>query len=252
MGYTKVVRSGSLVEIYVYSRDLPERRKGKKAVGAKRVVSPSRRADNAKRLKKSFIRLVRSNLDGVGSPVFLTLTMAEVARIDVAYGLFTEFGQRLRRRYGSHIRYIAVPEFQERGAVHFHVLVWGLPQEVIYGESPRIVSVGSVEQVERGDRSLQHLWSYGYVDCLQTDGSPKLAFYVAKYMHKALLDVRLRGQKSYSCSRNCLRQVSLATKTSVAIALDQWGVDLSTAEPLQDRTFDTYWLGQGRYRSYLV
>lgn len=252
MGYQKLVRSGNLIEIYDYSKDLPERREGKREVGPKRSVSASRRIDNAKRLKKSFIRLVRANLDGNGRPVFLTLTMAEVARIDDAYGIFTEFGQRFRRRYGSHIRYIAVPEFQERGAVHFHVLVWGLSEEVIYAETPKSVSIEGLVSVERGSRQLQHLWGYGYVDCLLTDGSPKLAFYVAKYMHKALLDERLRGQKSYSCSRNCLRPLSLATKTSVAFALDAWGVKLSTAVPLLEKNFDTYWLGRGRYRSYLI
>jgi len=164
----------------------------------------------------------------------------------------TANGVRSRRRYGKAVRYIAVPEFQERGAVHFHCLFWGVPEKAIEDEAPKNVDVEGVVSVKRGSRAIQHLWSYGYVDCLPTDGSPKLAFYVAKYMHKAVLDERIRGQKSYSCSRNVMRPMSVATKSGSSFALDAWGVKLSTAEPLHEKFFDTYWLGRGRYRSYLI
>lgn len=252
MGYQKICRSGNFLEIYEYQKDLPVRKSRKKTDRIKYRGSSSRRADNVARLKRDFTRLVRANLVGDTSPAFFTFTMVEVVRIELAYRFFTEFVQRFRRLYGKHTRYIAVPEFQERGAVHFHVLWWGLPKELIENETPKKQIVEGVVSEKRGDRAIQHVWGRGFVDCVSTDGSPKLAFYLAKYMQKTLQDDRLYRQKSYTCSRNVLRKVSFKTKTSAFHALEAWGVDLSTTEPLLEKRFDTYWLGKGRYRCYLL
>jgi len=252
MGYTKVVKSGDIIEIYEYSKDLPQRRQRQIKKGPRIRISASRRADNVARLKRNFIRLVRSNLGGVECPSFLTLTMVEVVRVEVAYGFFTEFISRLRRFYGAHIRYITVPEFQERGAVHFHILIWGLSKETIENETPKKQIIEGVVFEKRGSRAIQSLWGRGYVDCIPTDGSPKLAFYVAKYMQKALQDDRLRGQKAYTCSRNVLRKVSIPSSSAITHSEMIFGLDLSTAVPLQEKNFDTYWLGKGRYRLFNI
>jgi len=252
MGYSKVVKSGNFLEIYEYSKNLPERKPRRRSDKGKYPRSASRRADNVKRLKRDFTRLVMSNLGGAGSPAFLTLTMVEVVRIEVGYRFFTEFIQRFRRFYGKHTRYIAVPEFQERGAVHFHVLVWGLSAETIENETPKKQLVEGVVLEKRGYRHIQRLWGRGYVDCISTDGSPKLAYYVAKYMQKTLQDQRLNGQKSYSVSRNVLRKVSIPSSAPLTSAEEIWGIKLSTDPPMREQHFDTYWLGKGRYRCYEI
>jgi hypothetical protein len=180
--------------------------------------------------------LVRANLSGTECPVFFTFTMASIVRIELGYRLFTEFIIRLRRKYGQCPRYIAVPEFQKRGAVHFHVLFWGLPENIVH--------------YERMYRSIQHCWSWGFVDCINTDGSPKLASYVAKYMSKAVFDDRLSGKKAYSCSRNVLRPVFLPYASALDCSVELFGVDLSTVVACKRRDFDTKWLGRGRYIKY--
>jgi len=263
MGYTKIVRSGNLIELYEYEKHLPDRRrKPKKDNGRYRAVN-KRRVDNVQRCRKNFLRLVRSNLGGDESPVFLTLTMFEILRVDVAFRCFTEFVARFRRKYGHAIRYIGVPEFQERGAVHFHVLVWGLKEKDILIEGSRGKTINqkiiwldwlNAKGYSKSDlgstRSIQHLWARGFVDCIPTDGSPKLAGYLAKYMYKTMFDERLRKQKAYMCSGNVLRPMSLKTNTSVNVALDQWGVkeiDLKVS-----KVFSTLWLGTCKYKSYVV
>lgn len=240
MGYTKFITSGDILEIYEYEKDLPERRKSLKKRSSVRIRAFTRRTDNVERLKRNFIRLVRSNLGGTESPLFFTFTMVEVVRIEIAYRIFTRFVQRVRRIYGSHSRYIAVPEFQKRGAVHFHVLWWGFPQEVVLNETR--------------NRTIQHLWQRGFIDCFRTDGSPKLASYVAKYMHKALFDDRLYSQKAYVCSRNVLRPVLLPTSSAFGVSSELWGLDLSPelSPPLREKVFMTKWLGKGRYRMFNI
>jgi len=236
MGYTKLIKSGDMIELYEYDKFLHERRKkSKKGLRGNRGCSV-RRLDNVKRLKRDFVRLVRSNLTGTECPLFLTLTMGQVLRIEIAYRLFASFIHRFRRLNGTHWRYIAVPEFQKRGAVHFHVLIWGLSEKI--------------EINERNTRAIQHVWQRGFVDCFLTDGSPKLAHYVAKYMSKALQDERLFYSKAYVCSRNCLRPLLFKTSSVIRAVSELWGFDLSTATPLREKEYDTKWLGRGRYRVY--
>jgi len=234
MAYVKVVQSGTLLEIYEYERELPRRKiKIQKRKTERTRVSISRRRDNVARLKKNFVRLIRANLDGNGNPILFTFTMVEVVRIFTGYECFTRFVERLRWKYGKDFRYIAVPEFQKRGAVHFHVLAWGLPEKIV--------------QNERIDRTIQRLWGYGFVDCVSTDGSPRLATYLGKYMQKAVFDDRLLSQKAYVCSRNVLRPLSYPYAQAVANADLIWGVDTLVAFK---KSFDTIWLGRCDYTSY--
>ncbi len=248
MGYTKIIQSGDLIEKYEYEKPPPERVPRKVKPGRiapwSDQLTEERRADcihkrrisSINRCRQSFFRLVRANLHA-GAPILLTLTMLDIVDLRTAYACYHEFGQRLRRIIGKNTSWIAVPEFQKRDAVHFHVLIWNLPHEYI--------------ETEPDTRRIQNLWRAGYVDLVQTDGSPKLATYLAKYMSKAMQDPRLLGQKAYSASRNILRPVSFNTQTSVNTACEVWGITDET-KPEYDREFDTKWMGKCRYTSYSI
>lgn len=194
-----------------------------------------KRRDNAQRASMAFGRLVRSNLDGVENPILATFTYKENVR-DFSYSArtFNLFIQRLRRRFGSGFRYIAVPEFQKRGAIHYHALFWGLP-------------VGLVHR-ERQTRELANTWGQGFVDVLLTDGDKKISYYLAKYMVKALKDERLTGKKAYFASRNVKRPLLVKNVFDVSFVLRDIGLD--GAEPEYSKKFSTPWLGECSYRVY--
>lgn len=238
---TIVTVSGHLLEIkeYEYERNTRGFRKIRKATSFKRdkrlfVYSPFA----IKRKTKEFYRLVQSNLIGIIPPAFFTLTMYESCSIKSSYEAFTVFIQRLRKSYGKDFRYITVPEYQKRGAVHFHMMIWGLPEFDI--------------KHERFNRKFQNMWQEGYLDCILTDGSQKLAGYLGKYMSKSLQDSRLYSQKSYRASGNILRSVRIPFKTAVGFSKEIWGVDLSTDVPLCDFETMGQWTGKGRYRAYHI
>lgn len=241
MPYTRVVRSGDSLEVYEYATKphgfTTFRKKGvrrKKGSTGSNRAELLRRVDNVYRAKRSFQRLVRSNFRPVEQPALLTLTMFETLSVAHAYAALTVFFGRLRALAGAGFRYIAVPEFQKRGSVHFHILIWGLPKK--YAKR------------ERSYRTLQHLWQRGFVDCVQTDGSPKLVGYLTKYMSKAMFDQRLFGAKAYSASRNALRPLLFRLDEEFDDVADYF-LPVSNS-PLQDRQFMTQWLGKGRYRLY--
>jgi len=251
MGYNKFIRYGNIIETYTYGRDLQisretQRKHPCRAIRAsvdddrKDTLSPAefegKRKDNAMRAQLAFRRLVLANLEGPEHPLLVTCTYRDnQTDIRVGYRDFGAFIQTLRYRFGPQFRYIAVPEFQKRGAVHFHALVWGLPS--------------SVFDTERDTRLLAGLWKQGFLYLKQTDGNERLSGYLAKYMAKSFVDYRLMNQKAYVCSRNLKRpQIQGGISNfGMDVLLEEFGV----TTPESDKSYDTHWLGKARHRIYI-
>lgn len=242
MAYTKCVQTGAILEIYTYEKEPSSmlRRGKRRTLHTLESLRPrdrvqKRRSDSSIRAQKSFRRLVAGNLSK-GAPVLLTLTMLDIVGIRDAYRCYTAFGSRLRRFYGKHISWLSVPEFQERGAVHFHVLIWGLP----YG----------ISTTERNTRRIQNIWSYGTVDLVETNGAPQLATYLSKYMSKTMQDDRLVGQKAYSSTRNIVRPVSTNSSTQIDFLRDEFGINSGDNLPSYEFAYATLFLGRATYQRY--
>jgi len=262
MGHIKIIESGDTLEIYRYERELPKRRHTYK----KRDPRPvrryrSRRLDNVGRLKKGFARLVRVNLARDSDVTLLTLTMARRVRLSTAYGYFTGFAHCLRKKLGKDFQYIAVPEFQKKGRVHFHCIVWGLSDELILNEGSTGKGIKGKRRfaewldkkgygIERlgNTRFLQRIWGYGFCDLTPTDGSSKLASYLSKYMSKAVFDKRILSQKAYVSSRGIVRPMQTSLHEVGGYAKELWGVDESNLT--YSRDFDSMWLGRCNYQVY--
>lgn len=245
MGYNKVIKYGRFIEVYEYEKDIQNcREKGRrlKVKAGRPSFSPSgadiedkrgRREDNARRAGLAFARLVEANMAEPPSPVLITITYAEnITDIGLARRDFNAFARAVRAVCGSAVRYICVPEFQQRGAIHFHALFWGLPDSLVARE--------------RDFRFFAGIWGKGFVDMIFTDGSVKIAWYLTKYMRKNFVDTRLLFKKAYLCSRNVLRP---SVDKRPLMLFYKMG-DLSTAELLTEKFFDTQWMGKGRFSRY--
>ena len=253
MGYNKIIKYGDYLELYEYDKNILKlgrsKRRRKKIIDDKDMgisgensLSERRlgkRQDNARRASLAFRRLVGANLGSdsgqYARPVLITLTYGDnFTDLKGAYGHLSSFIQSLRYKYGKIFKYAAVPEFQKRGAVHFHALVWGLPSELLLSE--------------RQTRTIARTWEHGFVYLKETDGNEKLSFYLSKYMAKAFIDPRLKNQKSYVASRNMLRPVIQSGFSPVWPILEDYEIQNDT--PLVDKTYGTKWLGKGRYRLF--
>lgn len=248
MGYCKIISYGNNLEVYEYEKDIIVLRRRKRereadtesedlGTNGEDTLSErqlGKRQDNARRASMAFRRLVACNLGGLTQPLLVTLTYGEnFTDLERAYRHYSSFIQSLRYKYGKDFKYVCVPEFQKRGAVHFHALFWGLPTEIFL--------------LERQTRTLARLWGHGYVYLKETDGDEKLSFYLSKYMAKAFVDPRLKNQKCYVASRNMERPVVQGGSFSPQLLIEDYGAD---DVPLVDRTYDTKWLGTGRYRLF--
>ncbi len=177
--YTKkAIQSGNLVEVYEYAqpifRGLQSRLRG--PGGGERIPKP-RTTQSTMRTRKKIRQLVNANPT---MDKFLTLTFAEnVTDIPTANYQFKLFRQKLQRFLGRKFKYLGVIEFQERGAVHYHLML----------DIPYI----------SGDK-LRELWPVGRHNIQRIRKPNRAGLYMAKttgYLCKAGEDVRLYGKKVF-------------------------------------------------------
>ena len=240
MEYAKTIKYGDNLEIFQYEFK-PRPKTGEKKENLY-YMKPSedeifeKRADNILQTKRNFRRLVSAKLSNE-KPLIITLTYAEnMTDIIIGWKDYRKFIQRLRNKFGGNFKYIATPEFQKRGAVHFHVLFWELPEEI----NP---------QDEKKNRVIAKVWGHGFIDISNTDGHEKLAGYLAKYMAKAFTDKRLKNQKAYMPSKNVKRPIV----TKDAIVLYELMQNVGEEDmPVIDKEYNTQYLGKCRYRLFKI
>jgi len=261
MSYNKFISYGSKFELFRYERE-PSIHRGASRKNASddgfensgdggssllglssetRNGIKTKRQDHAKRAQMAFRRLVISNLQGHENPILFTATYRK-NETDVSKGFsdFTSCVQSLRYKFGQAFRYICVPEFQRRGAVHFHALFWGIQKELL-----------GIQREWPSNSIDCYYWDYGFVFVKDTNGHEKIATYLSKYMVKAFKDSRLVGKKAYVASRNIVRpkQGSVSDLGLDYVLEDYLGVD---NYPILQRQYMTQYLGNCNYQLYNI
>lgn len=138
-------------------------------------------------------RLVSANLqhcDGL-LPTFCTLTYKknETSRKIAAHDLKL-YHQRLSYHVGKSIRYIAIPEFQKRGAIHYHIIYFNLPYVPV-------------------ELMASKIWGHGNVDIHVLGHVKNTSAYVAKYITKDTLDSRHKGHRILITSRGLKQPITV-------------------------------------------
>jgi hypothetical protein len=240
--HTKVTVSGNHVE--VLATEVPSvfgyRIKHRSRVSAPPERSKQIRAQSLKRTKKNLHRLINTNhcfwkrfLQSNYNPEFVTLTFKEnMQDLDLGNRHFSKFIQRFNHYlYGKQrqvIRYVAVPEFQSRGAVHYHALFFDLPY------------IKNVYDV------LRKLWPYGAINLQSVKNIDYIASYVCKYMVKSSSDIRLIRRKSFFQSNNLLKPV-VSKNDDVNIPFIN---QLPNEFKVYEKKFDDAYKNKVEYRKY--
>jgi len=254
MGYQhKVTIYGHFIQTKEYSKEVCSNKLSRPCFSPPRVYDPfrKRRLNNVYSSKRAFVQRVCCGLDSLGSPLFATFTYAEnFGDIGLGNRHFRAFVLRLRKVYPS-FQYVVVPEFQKRGALHYHALLFGLPSEWgdLTGE-PYKDSRGKIKRKileygsERSSRFLASLWVNGFVDVVRTDGSSRLAGYLAKYMEKASQYLP-SSVRSYNFSNAFPKVTVLKGTDEVLLQKFQKGV------PLYESRYQAPWLGGVIVKTYV-
>lgn len=231
----KYVITGDILEVYSYSKYI----KGKG--GARRTAEKSEDIENSlknyantnQRRRDMVRRLACCNFNAEFDK-FFTLTFKEnITDVKQANYIFKKFLQRLKWKFGKDIKYLAVIEFQNRGAVHYHVL-----SDIPY-----------IRQEE-----LQDLWGEGFVYINAITHVDNVGAYIVKYMTKDNTDERLQGLKAYLYSRNLKRPEEIINHNQKEFEkleqIIQNRYDVKNTEPVYEAIFDTDKLGSCEYKQY--
>lgn len=209
----RIVISGNIVEAFEYTRpigyDLQSSRVQTKYRARRTLKKQEITKSSLSRSKNRLIRLINANvrmwhLDGrVAQPQFLTYTFAKnITDVAIANPMFTNYIKRLNyHTFGakaSIIKYVAVPEFQKRGAVHYHAVFFNLPM------------INARREHKTGE--FADLWKHGFIKKKNVSDVPNIGIYMTKYMTKDANDRRLVGRKKYFSTRGLFKPVVVSYK----------------------------------------
>ena len=155
---------------------------------------------NINRARIELQRIVKANEKEFKT--FITLTFEEnIIDIEKANKNFNSFRTYIKRLKND-FKYVCVPEFQKRGAVHYHLLtnidyndIMLLSQEEkkLWNKSSKMWQVG---------KNIKG-WNKGFTLVKSIDNF-NVVGYISKYMTKDI-DERLWGKRRYLCSQNLIK-----------------------------------------------
>jgi hypothetical protein len=160
------------------------------------------RPDNLTRSRSLLIDLAYSNSSTFHS--FVTLTFAEnVTSVTLANKEFHKWVKAWERKKPD-FAYLAVPEFQKRGAVHYHIL-----SNLVCGEDiPEFDPIRTYNKEKKKFFDIKYhdvpYWKHGFssaFDLSLTDENFDIAAYMTKYMYKDI-DNRLYAHQKILHSNN--------------------------------------------------
>ena len=228
----KLIISGSVLELYDYQSPVFYGSKKEKIIKVnkekkkreKSEISPS----SVYRAKANLRRLITTNgwawQDENGRkymPMFLTFTFKEnITDLKTAHKKFTNFIQRFNYLVNENkevnLKYVCVPEFQKRGAVHYHSIFFNLLK----------LSVPKLKKIKA-------TWGQGSYRLEKITDIKKMIIYVAKYITKQMADERFFGQKKYFASKDLLKPVIVRDEVTID--------EIMKFVPKESKTFENEW-----------
>lgn len=242
-GYNiKLVDCGDYVQVYCYEKKKKKRknddddlnliknfdvgesekeRKEKNAVNVENVIE----VRNIIRSKLQCQRLAKANAKDWET--FITLTFAENEQnIESANRKFRYFVDKIRR-VKKDFKYLCIPEFQKRGAIHYHLLtnVSTSDDKLIYSQSD--------------NPKYKHIkyWNLGFdsIEVIKGD-IKKIVGYISKYMTKEI-DNRLFGHRRYFYSNNLDKPLENYIDTDIVRDFNFYQKKIQELQPIYQRDY---------------
>lgn len=222
----KIVVSGKMIEVYEYKNPIYYEKPKKQFVRQNRIneIDEKRKKElqrkSSIRAKRDLTRIIYCNVEE-GSK-FLTLTYKNnIMGLDIANNEFKKFIKRLNYKYGLNLKYTVVVEFQERGAIHYHAVLYNLTQRVEPNE-------------------LATIWGNGFIKINEIQNTYDDIEKVKNYMLKDIMknDIRLMGRKRYFNSRGIKRPEEIKDSEEVEDLLNELSRDYFKGERITENNYN--------------
>jgi len=242
MFQSKLIKSGPVLEVYTYS--LPDEKYGIKKSWEEDSCDESENDQFGSfyRSKRNAKRIIFSNAwrwyKKNGSPFppfFLTLTFEDnIQDLKLANRMFSKFIQRfnykLTNKKKAYLQYLGVIEFQRRGAIHYHVIIFNLPyiKDMVY-------------------KTMRELWGQGRIELKIVKSINTLINYLSKYMVKDIENGKLSEKKRYFTSRKIKRPL---------VSYDFYATLLLSSNLknrlILEKEMDIKYIGHMKYQKYML
>ncbi len=223
---TKWIVTGNEVEVYKNSVGIKiGKRKRKKRKPIKKITD-----DASKKLKEFAVyrsrRAIKWRINSNPDMTkFLTLTFAEnLTDLKSCNEKFKAFIRKLKK-IKTDLKYLVIPEFQKRGAVHYHALL-------------------NLDYIDQ--KQLADLWGHGFIKIKNIKDGINIGLYVSKYIGKDLEDERYFHNKKHFCSRNLSKPQIFYS----AQEIDNF-LRLNSSSLAYEKTFKSYY-GLIKYQLYKI
>lgn len=228
----KVVVSDKQVEVYKYKKNIwKEYKRIKHDDKESKQLDLFEQINNKKLRAKSSINRTRTEIRRLinSNPElnkFLTLTFAKnITDLKQTNYIFNQFIKRIAYKHPD-FRYVAVFEFQKRGAVHYHLLC-NLP----YTNS----------------KKLESIWKQGFIKIKKTNNINNIGAYMSKYLGKEI-DERTFGKKKFFRSQNLNEPIQLLG-FQAAQFIEKF---LTNSTPIFEKDFFSEWTDEIKYSAYAL
>ncbi len=228
----KAVISGNVKEEYHFERMIHyggslsrHKRTGKR-------TSKIRRAFSISRARQRIRRLISTNTGQYGcQDLFVTFTFADnVSELKEANACWTAFVKRLKYHLGFSPAYVAVVEFQKRGAVHYHAVFFNIPY------------------LENIKESWAEIWGHGFISIKSVQKINSIGAYLSKYLQKGVVDARLFNEKCYFTSRGLIKPIVVREPPlDIDFGGEEIEYELQTVEELPENK----WTGRVTYKRWV-
>ena len=160
---------------------------------------------------------------------FITLTLSDnqekelhtdidINDISQANKLFNNWRTQISRKYDN-FSYICVPEYQKRGAIHYHLITslkcgTDIPKQ----ETIKTYNTEKKKYYELEYYNIPY-WNYGFstaYDIEKTDDNFNIALYIVKYLYKDI-DDRLYGHQKLMKSNDLIKPKKIFTNNDMYV-----------------------------------
>lgn len=230
----KVRISGNVVEIFTYENGYF---KGYQSVNKKGRASNATSDEDKKINRKKCMQRAKTRVRNLANAnpqlnKFFTLTFGEnLTDVKEANKIFNNFVKRVNRYldkiHNPHMEYIAVIEFQVRGAIHYHLLC-------------------NLPYIKKDE--LESIWGQGYIRINRINDIENVGVYVTSYMTKDNEMEKLKGNRSYFTSQGLNQPIEI-TNTDIPENIYSALLcgELSTKKEPYSTTFENEHLGKIEY-----
>lgn len=195
----KVYICGNVIEIYEYSSLVLCDYDNKIEKGNREQTEDVKKENfirSMKRTKRKIIQLVNSNFVPDKSS-FLTLTFKEnIKDYDIAFSYWDKFKKKIEYHFKLKLTYLGVVEFQQRGAIHFHICLFNVPilqHDLLYrfwndfsskNDNFGSVNIKSLKEVDNVGAYLTHYMGKNFSDFYDNEFKSKKRYFKSRNLRE--------------------------------------------------------------------